>query len=36
MINDDDGGVDVDDQNDGDEKKAEQGHGSAPKIAASS
>jgi hypothetical protein len=36
MINDDDGGVDVDDQNDGDEKYAEQSHGLAPKIGASS
>jgi hypothetical protein len=36
MIGDDDGGVDVDDQNDRDEKKAEQGHGSAPTIGASS
>jgi hypothetical protein len=36
MIGDDDGGVDVDDQNYGDEKYAEQGHGSTPETGASS
>jgi hypothetical protein len=36
MINDDDGGVGTDNGNDNDEKKAEQGHGSAPKAGAPS
>jgi hypothetical protein len=36
MVRDDDGGVDTDNGNDGDEQYAEQGHGSAPETGASS